>query len=517
MDSSCIRQTDLPGASRLFVDLAYHPERTEPFYSFPHSYKEAIGQIDFPDERRAALVEALREQNGESELLDRLAQPGTPAVVTGQQAGLFSGPAYTIYKALTTVKLARRINAVPIFWLATEDHDLAEVDHAWVFNAKHEPTKVTQTVLPSGSGSPVGEVPLSDVPIEALRTALSGLPFANEVTDLVASHYRSGATFGQAFGGLLKSLLGSHAVLQIDPMRASIRKLAAPMIRRALDAAPELTRALLERKRALEAAGYHAQVHVEEKTSLVFLLEKNQRLALRRENSGYVNHGHHFSTKELKERAGQLSPNALLRPVIQDSMLPTAAYVGGPAELAYLAQSQVIYERLLGRQPIALHRSGFTVLDGRSRKLMERYHLELPDFFHGEESLRERIAKTLVPEEISSLVESTKDATVRSLARLKSGLAGFDETLAKAADHSARKIEYQVAKIAKKVARQTMVRDAQAARDAASLSGLVYPHRHLQERFYSILPLIAQHGFGLIDELYEHVQFECPDHQLLTA
>src|SRR5262245_19552381 len=143
MPCSCIRQTDLPGTSRLFADAVYHPDRVARFYPRPlrdpESYRAAAVEADLPADRRAALVAALRRLNGDSPSLALLAQPGTAAVVTGHQVGLFTGPSYTIYKALTAARLARRLTedgtpAVPIFWLATEDHDFLEVNHAWVFD-----------------------------------------------------------------------------------------------------------------------------------------------------------------------------------------------------------------------------------------------------------------------------------------------------------------------------------------------------------------------------------------------
>src|ERR1041385_7708244 len=154
MDCSCIRQTELPGTTQLFADFTYHPERVVEFYpwaTFPHSeaetFRTAARNAAYPDDRRSALVAALRDQNGDSALLDRLSRPGTVAVVTGQQVGFLSGPAYTIYKALTAVRLAERlkslgIDAVPVFWLATEDHDFAEVNHAWVFDRNHQPSRL---------------------------------------------------------------------------------------------------------------------------------------------------------------------------------------------------------------------------------------------------------------------------------------------------------------------------------------------------------------------------------------
>src|SRR5579863_10546905 len=189
MECSCVRHTELPHTSKLFADLVYQPDRVRAFYPYPpydpQSYAAAARQVTLNPERRAALVAVLREANGASASLDLLAEPGTVAVVTGQQVGLFSGPAYTIYKALTAARLAREltakgITAVPVFWLATEDHDFAEVNHAWVFDAEHHPVKleINGSTIPN---QPVGEVRLGAVPIDGLRAALRDFPFGAEV------------------------------------------------------------------------------------------------------------------------------------------------------------------------------------------------------------------------------------------------------------------------------------------------------------------------------------------------
>jgi bacillithiol biosynthesis cysteine-adding enzyme BshC len=526
MDCSCIRQTELPGTSRLFADFTYHPDRVSAFYPWAlrHAddpYSDAVRQIDFPDARRHALVSALHEQNGDSPLLERLARPGTVAVVTGQQVGFLSGPAYTIYKALTAVRLAERltgkgIEAVPVFWLATEDHDFAEVNHAWMYNREHQPSRVDATASP-GNNQPVGGIVLGEFDRKALSSALEGLPFADEVMKIASDAYVPGRTLGQAFRDLVSAILGEHRMLYVDPMAESIRRLAAPLLHDAVAAESRLKQRLLDRNRELADAGYHAQVHVDAKTSLVFLLENGRRQTLRLQDGHYIAGGRIVPPSELESRAEHLSPNALLRPVVQDYILPTVAYVGGPAELAYLAQSQVIYSELLGRQPVALHRAGFTVLDSRSRKMLDRYDLCLPDFFAGEDALRERLAGKLVPAELKSLLSETKDTANGAVRRLSEELERFDPTLAKAATRSRRKMEYQVQKIERKVARQILARDEVAKSDAASLNGLLYPHKHLQERLYSILPLLAEHGLDFASQMYPHVQLDCPDHQLVTV
>jgi uncharacterized protein YllA (UPF0747 family) len=247
---------------------------------------------------------------------------------------------------------------------------------------------------------------------------------------------------------------------------------------------------------------------VDAKTSLFFLLENGARATLRLKDQDYA---------ALVDRAAQVSPNALLRPVWQDYLLPTIAYVGGPGELAYLAQAEVAYRKLLGRMPVAMARSGYTVLDGRSQKLLDRYGLSVTQVMTNQTTLQERIARVLVPESVTTSLDSATAAIADQMDSLRSNLESFDPTLAKAAAKSRAKVLYQMEKLAKKTARETMRRDARAAGDAKHLAAMLYPHRHPQERFYSILPFLAQHGMELIDRIYQTVEPMCPDHRVFTV
>jgi bacillithiol biosynthesis cysteine-adding enzyme BshC len=525
MECSCVRHTEVPGTSKLFADLIYHFDRVEDLYPYRPNDLEALrtaARFDFPDDRRAALIQALSPLNPGNPSLPLLAQPGTAAIVTGQQVGLFSGPAYTVYKALTAVKAARDLTergvpAVPVFWLATEDHDFAEVDHAWVFGADHQPVKIQLPGIRDNGSHPVGGIVLRDIPLDALRSALAGLPFADEAVAMVERAYRPGETMGAAFARMIRELFASYGLLLIDPMEAAVRRIAAPLMREVVERMPELTDALMARSKELVERGYHAQVLVDKTTSLTFLLHDGQRLALRRSNGEFVAPHRRFSAQELAQRPVDLSPNALLRPVVQDYILPTAAYIGGPAELAYLAQSQVLYGKLTGRQPAAFPRACFTLLDERSHKRMLRYGLNPTDLFSGEPALHDTIAGRLVPEQLRARLDHTKTAFSGALDALRDELDHFDITLAAALGTSRRKIEYQVGKIARKTATQIMARDEQATRDTRSLNGLVFPEKHLQERMYSIVPFIAKFGPGLVDELYTAVRIDCPDHQFVVV
>ncbi len=514
MEPACIRHTDLPGASRLFLDFSYHFDSVARFYRHDphniHSFAAAAREIDYPDARRAAMVRALEIQNEPSANLDRLAEPGTVAIVTGQQVGLFSGPAYTIYKALTAARLARELTdrgtpAVPVFWLATEDHDLPEVDHAWVFDAARQPVQLrAQTQQTNGRPRPVGGIVIENAPLDDLRRALNGFPHADEVIEIVANAYPSGVTMGAGFQALLKQLLAPLGLIFLDPLDPQIRNISAPFIAQALDAAPELKTRLLARTKELEAAGYHAQVHLEDKTSLFFLLEKGDRVRVKESDF-----------PSLRDRAAEVSPNALLRPVMQDYLLPTCAYVGGPAELAYLAQSEVLYDRLLGRMPVMISRAGFTLLEPRAIKLLTRYKLTVSQTFVDPEHLKERVAHSLVPESLGASFDTETAYVMKHLDRVRAELDQFDPTLAASLDKSRAKIAYQIEKARRKTAAEIMRRNDRAAGDAQYLSGLLYPHRHLQERFYSILPFLAAHGTDLVERLYDAVQLDCPDHRVV--
>jgi bacillithiol biosynthesis cysteine-adding enzyme BshC len=369
----------------------------------------------------------------------------------------------------------------------------------------------------SASSQPVGTVTLVSPPVNELRAALRGMPFGEEVADLVEESYRGGNTMGGAFGELVRQLLGRLDIPQLDPMLPEFRALAAPALRATVEAHAELTARMLARNKELVAAGYHAQVHVEEQTSFVFLLENGKRLGLRRTGSEFGQNGRRFSTEELRDRAASLSPNALLRPVVQDSILPTVACIMGAAEAAYLAQSEVLYSAILGRMPVVVPRTGFTILDQHSEKLMTRYGLALPDFFAGEDALRERIASRLVPPAIHANLSETVRTVDHSIERLRSDLLKFDPTLARALDRSKRKIAYQISKIEAKAGREAMRRGDRAMGDAASLYGLIFPERHLQERLYSILPFLAKYGLDLVDQIYGAIELECPDHRMMVV
>lgn len=534
MSGACIRHSEIPASTPLFLDYLYEFDRASRFYRHPpalSSVPAAVAEMRFDQERRQALVEALAEQNSDGgpaaeAHLAQLADPNTVVVVTGQQVGLFGGPVFAIYKALTAARFAAHltsqgISAVPVFWLATEDHDLAEVDHAWSFNASHELVRL-QAETRGQPNQPVGGVALTSAALDDLRGALSTLPFGSEISAIAAEAYANGSsTFGAGFSALFRKILGRFGLLHLDPMRPTVRRLAKPLLRDAIEQSPALIEQIIERGKELEEAGYHTQVHVAADTSLIFLIEDGKRIALRRSGETYKGGGRSYSTSELLERVVEhpqrFSPNALLRPVMQDFLLPTAVYVGGPAELAYLAQAERVYSQLLGRMPVVVPRASFSIVDSRARKLLDRYGLSLTDCFQGPEPVREKIAERLVPAELQKAFSQGEAQLERSLAGVAARLDQFDPTLADALDRSRRKIRYQFHKIRSKAAHESLRRDNRAAGEAAYLSQALFPQKTLQERVYCALPFLAAHGLELVDRIHDAINPDCHDHQVLSA
>jgi bacillithiol synthase len=525
MNPSCLKHTYIPGTSRLFTDYLYNFDHVKPYYDWDpfddQSYSGAARQILYPQDRRAAMVQALAEQNPEAKAaLKVLADNDSVAVVTGQQVGLFSGPAYTVYKAVTAVRLAHRLReqglkAVPVFWLATEDHDLAEVDHAWVFNANGAPVKLQAEI--KATGGPVGETILGDLPMGMLAEALKDFPYAGDVLAMVERSYRPGVRLGTAFQTLLKQILQNLGLLFLDPLAPAIRKIAAPFLAEAVDRNSALGQALRERSQELESAGYHAQVHIEPSSSFVFLLHEGRRLAFKLQDGRFVHKKLSFSASDLQAHAESLSPNALLRPVMQDFLLPTVAYVGGPAEVAYMAQAQVVYHNLLGRMPVIAPRNGFTLLDERADKLISRYKIQIQDLLNYDELARERIAQRLIPPTLEDRFGETRRVIEKQIEQLGSALLEFDPTLEGASRTSSTKMKYQLEKLARKVKRESLRRNQQASHDADYLIQTIYPHRHLQERLYTILPFLAQHGPELVGRLLSASRLDCPDHMVRSV
>ena len=527
MRSLCIPFAEIPQTSRLFTTYLTDFDRLTPYFAFPPNAKgiaAAAKKVRLPSGARRVLVDTLRDQNsrfasgekldGRTEQnLERLAG-GAVAVVTGQQVGLFSGPALTMYKALSAIRCAddmsrSGIEAVPIFWLATEDHDLAEVNESfWCTRnglARYE-LAVDQRMV----GRSVGPIALADeidAVVQGATQTLDG-PGAAEIADALRSSYAPSETFGSAFGKLLARILGGRGILLLDPLDARFDRLAASVYRGAIEATGELCQSLLARGVALEEAGYHAQVKVTHDSTLLFYNVDGRREALRTRPEGGFLAGDLTLSKtellELVERAPEaFTPSALLRPVVQDTILPTAAMIGGPAEIAYAAQSQIVYARLLGRTPAMLPRASFTIVEAPIARFLEQYDLDIRDVFRGRQHMRAKMERKTLPGELSAKFMEDEEALRRTIRSYREPLERLDSTLAGSVESAEEKIVGHFLKLKEKVGRAENFRSGVIDRHEKILLDSLYVNHELQERRLSALPALAAHGLGLLDTILD--------------
>jgi bacillithiol biosynthesis cysteine-adding enzyme BshC len=533
----------IPHQSRLFLDYLRDPVALRRFYPsavrFHHELAERVPEVLAAHETdRNALCDALEAMNtawgAGPETLSNIAalrEADCVAVVTGQQAGLFTGPLYTIYKALSAVKLAgclngRGTNSVPVFWIATEDHDFAEVATAEFINCDCKLASETVSDKIHGDGMPVGSVLLDQSIDETIGRMLDQLPateFKPELESLLRDCWKPGTGYGEAFARMMTRLVSRYGLVLLDPLDARLKQLAAPLYALAARRAPEIATAIEARSRELEAAGYHAQVVATANSFPLFLhTEDGARHSVTRGENGLYrirNMREEYTADELAAMAlrepQRFSPNVTLRAVVQDYLLPTIAYNGGAAEIAYFAQTAEVYRILNRPTTTILPRASLTIVESRTGRTLERYELELSDFFAGLDNVLARVAEEHLGTEAAQAFARTEEKVNQELEALKDQLRRVDPTLADALETGRHKINYQLKGLRTRFHRAQMNRDQAATRQLQRAYELLYPHKALQERHINITSLLVRHGLYVVNWIYDAINLGSPDHQIV--
>jgi bacillithiol biosynthesis cysteine-adding enzyme BshC len=539
MDCHGIPYSRVPHASKLLQDYLYHFDSVAGYYTGapfePASYQALAEKLRgfLPD--RKPLLEILKRQNqafgcGEATFanISRLADPGSFAVVTGQQVGLLSGPAFTLYKALTAVRLADSLSeqglpSVPVFWLATEDHDLEEVAQTAVLDDEYASVELSDAGERSAPRSSVGSVKLTEAITATLDRLEAALPLGaprDELLQDLRACYQPGVGWGTAFGCLMARLFKPWGVVLVDPLDEGIHRLGAGVHAQALAQSARLRACLLERTASLVHAGYHAQVHVAEDSTLLFVNREGNRVPLDERGGKFLADGNEVSGEGLKAEATQhpqhFSANVLLRPILQDTLLPTLAYVAGPSELAYFAQAQAIYESFGRPMPVVFPRAGFTLVDRRTQRLLEKYQVSVEDVWQGEEQLRRKIAAAGLAEGWSERFDRSEKELAALLEGLRKDIETLDPTLLDTLKHAEEKMRYQLEKVRGKLSRAALERSDLLARHERSLRWFLTPGKDLQERQVSGVYFLGRAGPELLERIHAQIQVRSSDHQVLV-
>ncbi|HUL32359.1 MAG TPA: bacillithiol biosynthesis cysteine-adding enzyme BshC [Candidatus Eisenbacteria bacterium] len=519
MDCRALLPHELPHTTPLIRDFTENFSKLQGFFAHKPelpSVEAYARQLEFPAERRREVAAVLREQNrafgGGPETegnLQRL-ENGAVAIVSGQQVGLLGGPAYSFYKALTVIETARELSragveAVPIFWMATEDHDLDEVRHTTWF---HE-GRLQNLVLPPPAepGGPVGNVLLGAEIAGVLRQIEGsfGMPGGEELLQLLRECCRPGETYGSSFGKLFARLFSPHGLILLDPLHPRLHAIAAPILRDALERRDELNEALLQRDKELEKAGYAPQVKVTSKSTLLFTLQEGKREVISAANGKFsfgrnsVDRAELIQTVETAPET--FSPNALLRPVVQDFLLPTAAYYGGPAEIAYFAQTEVLYRKLLGRMTVLMPRADYTLVDPKAVRILGKYGLKVEDAWLGPQTLQKKMYGANIPKKLARSFDGSVKQIEKSVESLHKAIREVDPTIQGSVARAEKRIRYQVEKLRAKTGQALDRHSKIIEQHAEFLENLLYPRKGLQSRDLCFLPFLLRLGGGNLGEL----------------
>ena len=455
--------------------------------------------------------------------LEALCAGHTAVVATGQQVGLFLGPLYSFYKAASAVAVARALEAesgvrtVPLFWLQTEDHDFAEIAASTVASADGAPLTLTLrdeaearvSVAQRRLGPEVADL------LETLAEALRPSPAATETLALLRAHYRPGQTLAAAFAGLLGALFAEEGLLILDPRVAPIATLAAPIYRAAIDDAQAIERRLEERRAALDAAGFDEQIPARPGCALVFFHRASAtgpRFRLARQPPGGPKTDDSWAlsgcdeivpgdavTEALARDPLRFSTSALLRPIVQDTLLPTAAYVGGPAEVSYFAQLGPVYEHFHLALPLIVPRARFRCFDAHSRRLLAELSLTPNDLARPRPELVAglRAARPPGAPDPAALAARARNEIAPRVAEIADAIAAAlpaDKNLARAAERTRAGVARALGRLTDRYARKLAERDGVALARLGRLEAALAPGGHPQERVYAWPWLAGRHG-----------------------
>jgi uncharacterized protein YllA (UPF0747 family) len=493
------------------VDYLESWERVQSFYSRSYS----LASIEnFARERqpleathRRVLCDVLAEQQkklgSDPRGVDKLSS-GAVAVVTGQQPVLFTGPLFCVLKAISAIKLAAKlehagVKAVPVFWVAAEDHDFEEISSTWIINRNSDLTRLSVD-LSTGEPVPAGWLTFKDDVRAAVSECLSNLPqseFIPELQAILEDSYKPGSSPVSAFARMMAALFRNTELTFVDPLDERLKSIVQPTFEAAISRNAEIRSAIIARNQALVSAGYHAQVKVDDNFTGLFEYRGRSRMPLR--------------PAELKSGISW-SPNVLLRPVVQDALFPTAAYVGGPAEVAYFAQAAAVY-RTLGRpMPPIFPRISATLIEPRISRITEKYGFELEDVYRGRDQLRRKAVSATQDDKPFERVTAAIDT---ELSTLRPVLSAVDETLSGALETSRQKVMHQLESLRSKYVHAASRRNELIERHLDAVCNSLFPEKKQQERVLNISSFISRYGLAVIPRLEDSLSLDTREHQVV--
>jgi bacillithiol synthase len=459
----------------------------------------------------------------------KLADPSTIAIVTGQQAGLFGGPLYTLLKAVTAIRLARQVSAahdvaaIPVFWVEAEDHDWDEVRTARVLDDQLALREISLDDLDGAGERPVASLVLDDGigdALGALESSLQETEFTQELMSRLRTHYRPGQKMGTAFASWLDDLLGRYGLVVFEAADSAAKPLVASLFSRELDAPCRTAHFAKHTGEAMRALGHEPQVQPADDSVALFYLGEGGRHAIKRRDDGYVLgdivRQQDDVRKEAAEHPDRFSPNVLLRPVVQDRLFPTVCYVAGPSELAYQAQLGAIYQDFGVEVPLLYPRANATLLDAGAVRFLEKYDLPLEALQPRDESALNRLLQSQLPPGVEAALQSAGDEIRARLEVLTAALPAIDPTLVGAAETTLERMQETLKHLHNKIIQASKRKDDTLRRQFTRTQALAFPEGQPQERIVDLAFFLNRYGQPLCDRLLDGLPLDMGQHYVLV-
>ena len=501
----------------------------------PAAWRDAIARTHQHHRQREAIADVAQAQQrsrGASDVATSatalLRNPQTVAVVTGQQAGLFGGPLFTLLKALTALRLAEQVRTehgvptVAVFWIDAEDHDWDEVKSCSVLDADMKPLAIAAGDPPHAHAGPVARVRLDEsvnAAISALEAAMPGTEFTPALIDGLRRAYAPGTGMADAFGRWLETVLGPRGLIVFDASDPAAKPLVSHIFAREIEQAGQTARLAAEAGAALEARGYHAQATPQEGSLALFHMNAG-RQPIKPDQAGFLVGERPESKAALLEQVRsspeEFSPSVLLRPIVQDTLFPTICYVAGPNELAYLGQLRRVYDAFSTPMPLIQQRATATLVDSNALRFLTRYAVAL-------ESLRaqdEAVLNAVLEAQLPPSVEASLDEAVRTLEqrmeRLAKEVVQIDPTLEGASRSTLSRMQDDLKKLHGKIIQAAKRKDETLRRQFQNARAQAFPGGEPQERAVGFVYFLNKYGPALVDRLYAELPVDAGTHWVVT-
>jgi bacillithiol biosynthesis cysteine-adding enzyme BshC len=531
----------IPGITKLFSDFLYDFGKVERFYAGDFrkdkNYLRVLKSIKEKKYQREKLAAILKEQNqrfgAPDEVLkkiDLLKEPDSVVIFTGQQVCLFGGSLFIIYKAISALKLSEELSFrfsrpfMPVFWLDSEDHDFEEVRSISIVDKENQLEGIRYSPAQDPSGVPMYKVVLEkeiNECIEKLKSSLHPTEFKDEVIHALENCYYRGETISNSFAKRMVRLLGKYGLVIADPGDKKLKKLAVDFFFKESENPGKSMKLVTETGRSLESSGYHQQVVKSEEALNLFLELDDKRRSLRWDGEliQVVGSDKRLTKEELKHiienESERLSPNVLLLPLMRSYLFPTAAYIGGPGEISYYAQLKSVFEFFDIPMPVVYPRSSVTLIEDKIKQVLDKYSLEFTDLFQDPEILINSILKEKFPDPLENTLEKKRNEISQILNSLEQELGSSEPALKKNLETTRGKIDYELKRLGEKLFQAFRQKDQALKEQVYKAKNNLFPDNKLQERVLNLTPYLIKYGFEFVDFLYNNVEIEKIDHQLL--